>query len=148
MTSAMRNGLMLIWAAVLAGCAPQVIYMPAVADAQAPAPAGPTPWDGTKLRTAASLCGSQENWVTGLVAMRDAGYQQSEATAWMGSELSTAFEQSEVDSRSEAGGLAIVLAAGVVESVYTQPYGSVAEELASWENACFNWLAEAMASTQ
>jgi hypothetical protein len=143
MTRATLNGIVLIWGALLAGCAPQVIYMPMPAGTQA-APE----WDGETLRTAASLCGSQENWVTGLVAMRDAGYQQSEATAWMGSELSTAFEQSEVDSRSDAVGLAIVLAAGVVESVYTQPYGTVDEELASWENACFNWLAEAMASTQ
>jgi hypothetical protein len=147
----MANGvILLLGACMLAGCAPQVIYVeaPPAAVAEAATPAAGKQWSGAELRTASSLCGNQDNWVSGVVAMRDSGYELNAATEWIGYELETAFELSRVDARSEAGTLAIVIAAGVVESVYTEPFGSVDEELASWEDACFNWLAEVMASAK
>lgn len=144
------NGLLMaLCACALAACAPRVIYVEAPEAAHSgPAASGAAHWSGAQLRTAATVCGSQQNWVSGLVLLRDAGYQREEATAWIGSELTAAFEQSQTDANSEAGSLAIVLAAGVVESVYTEPFGTVDEELASWENACFDWLAEAMAAAK
>lgn len=133
----------------LQACAPHVVYVqppPAEPAIVAPPAAAAGSWSASELRAASFICGSQDNWVTKLVGLRERGHDKSEATNWIGGELLDAFQQSEVDYQSDMGTLAITIAAGVVESVYTEPYGTVDEEIGSWESACFDWVAQVMAA--
>lgn len=133
------------------GCTPQVIYVQTPATFPSPAAARisaepqelptTTSWSADDLKAAADVCSGKTAIIETLVEMRDAGMSEKETANETGRWLASALVEHGIDINSEQADVLISFASVMVTTVYQKPHGTADEEVAVWEQRCFQLMA-------